>query len=409
MSNYVITGIGVVSAVGVGREAFWKGLEDGIDPVSQITSFETDKFPVKVAAEIKNFNPADHLGPKGLRNIERGTLFLMAAAKMAIDEAKLEINESNTDKIGITTGTTFSHLWPIVEFDKEVFKEGINFANPALFPSTVLNAASSQVAIRFNVQGFNATISTGYTSGLDALGYGLEALNTRKADIVLAMAVEALTSSLFFGLQKLGYMAGVNGETKSYPFDKRRNGPILGEGAAAFCVEEEKGAKIRNSNILARIKSVASYFDASQMGKIHAQGKGLEKAITMAMDSAGISAKDIDYISSCANSSCDLDKVEAGVLKKIFGADLNNIPVSAIKSMLGESISAAANLQIASCIGVMQRGIIPPTINYKDKDQECDIVISANRQKKDVKLALVTASGPGGYNSACVIEKYRGD
>ena len=406
----VISGIGVVSAGGIGKDNFWQGIEGGKDSIGDIASFDTKNFAVKRAGEIKDFQPQDFLGPKGLRNIDRGTLFLLVAAKFAIEEARLEINDSNTDKIGVCTGTTFPHLWSIVEFDREVFKEGIDFANPALFPSTVINAASSQVSIRFNIQGFNTTVSTGYTSSLESIIYTLNALRTNKAEIVLSASVESLTFSLFFGLQKLGYMAGLKGIPLSCPFDKRRNGPLLGEAAVVLCVEGIKKAKERKAGIFAKIRGAASFFDAFQMGKVHPQGEGLEKAVKTAMDEAGINTKDIDYISSCANSSQDLDRVEVKVLKKVFGNNLAQIPASSVKSMLGETFSTSGSLQVASCIGAMQRGIIPPTINYREKDPECDIDCVPNKgQKKDIKIALITSFGPGGYNSACVLEKYAGN
>lgn len=408
--EFVISSLGVVSPNGVGKEAFWKSLENGVSAISKIESFSTDKFAVNCAGEIKNFDPKVFLGPKGLRNLDRSALFLMTAAKLALNDAKLTITESNTDDIGVSTGTTYPHLWSMIEFDREVFKEGLDFSNPALFPSTVLNAASSQVSIRFNIQGFNASVSTGYTSGLEALKYSLMMLETGKAKTVLCGAVESLALSLFFGFYKLGYMAGINGEMVSCPFDKRRNGPLLSEAAAVFSIEHTDIAKMRQAEILAKIRSVACYFDGFKIAKIDPEGEGLEKAIVKALDEAGVATGDIDYISSCANSSLEMDKTEVKVLQKIFGNSLSKIPVSSIKSMVGETLSASSALQIASCVGAMKNSIIPPTINYKEKDPECNIDCVPNKaQKKDVKLALVVSFGPGGYNSACVLEKYADD
>lgn len=405
--EFVISSLGVVSPNGIGKEAFWKSLENGVSGISKIESFPTDKFSVSLAGEIKNFDPKVFLGPKGLRNLDRSALFLMTAAKFALTDAKLEITESNTDDIGVSTGTTYPHLWSMIEFDREVLKEGLDFSNPALFPSTVLNAASSQVSIRFNIQGFNASVSTGYTSGLQALKYSLMMLETGKAKTVLCGAVETLAISLFFGFYKLGYMAGINGQTISCPFDKRRNGPLLSEAAAVFSVESVESAKMRQAEILAKIRSVSCYFDGFKIAKIDPEGEGLEKAILKALDEAGVATGDIDYISSCANSSLEVDRAEVKVLQKVFGSNLSKIPISSIKSMLGETLSASSVLQIASCVGAMKNGIIPPTINYKEKDPECDIDCVPNKaQKKDVKLALVVSFGPGGYNSACVLERY---
>lgn len=405
--DFVISGLGVIAPNGVGKEAFWEALNAGKDAIAPIEKFTDDRFSVKVAGEVKGFDPKVILGPKGLRNLDSSTLFLVSAAKQVIDEAKLEITPANTDDFGVSTGTTFPHLASMIEFDREVLQEGLEFSNPALFPSTVLNAASSQVSIRFNIQGFNSTVSTGYTASLEALSYALSALTTNKAKTVLVGGVETLNRSLFFGFHKLGYMAGLKGIALSCPFDKRRNGPLLGEAAAMLCVEEAKRAKQRGVPIFARVKSTANYFDAFKIGRIHPQGLGLEKVIRKALGEARVEPKDIDYIAGCANSSLELDRIEVAVLKRVFGKDLAKIPVSSIKSMIGETISASGVLQIVSVVGAMVKGLIPPTINYQEKDPECDIDCVPNRaQKKDVKFALVTSFGPGGYNSACILEKY---
>ncbi|MBU2102161.1 MAG: beta-ketoacyl-[acyl-carrier-protein] synthase family protein [Candidatus Omnitrophota bacterium] len=403
----VITGIGVIAPSGIGKEIFWKGLEAGLDTVSEVTAFDTGKFNVHCAAEIKNFSAEQFLGAKGLRSIDRSALVLMVAAQQAIEEAKLEIIDATTDDFGVCTGTTFSHLGAIIEFDREVLRDGLEFSNPAFFPSTVINAASSQVSIRFNIQGFNTTISTGFTAGLDALKYSIDALATNKAKTVLTGSVDVLTSSLFFGFHKLGYMAGLTGPALSCPFDARRNGPVLGEAATVFCVEDAARARSRGVKIYARIKSVACHFDAFRMGKIHPQGLGIEKAIVKALRDARLRPADIDYISSCANSSKELDSIEVKVLRRVFGDNLKRIPVSSVKSMLGETFSAAGPLQIVSCLGAMHRGIIPPTINYQEKDALCDIDCVPNvSRKRDVRRALITSFGPGGYNSACVLERW---
>jgi 3-oxoacyl-[acyl-carrier-protein] synthase II len=177
-----------------------------------------------------------------------------------------------------------------------------------------------------------------------------------------------------------------------------------------FCLETSSRARERNAPIFAKVKSVASYFDAFKIGKIHPQGLGLEKAVRKVLAESNLEPKDIDYISSCANSSLEMDRIEVSVLKKVFGQNLAKIPISSIKSMLGETVSASGILQIISCIGAMQKGIIPPTINYKEKDPDCDIDCVPNKaQHKETKYALVTSFGPGGYNSACILEKYTDD
>jgi 3-oxoacyl-[acyl-carrier-protein] synthase II len=404
----VITGIGVIAPSGAGKEKFWQAIEKGKDFVKPIEGMPTNTFRTKIAGEIQGFKPDRILGPKNLRNLPKSTLFAMAAAQLAIGEAQLKISEKNTDSLGVCTGTTFPHVGSIVEFDREVFKEGINFANPAFFPSTVINATSSQISIRFNIQGFNTTISTGYTSCLEALKYTLNALETGQAKTVITGGVESLDFPMYFGFNKIGYMGGLTGIPLSCPYDKRHNGPLFGEGAAMFCVESESTAKRRKVKPLARIRSVASYFDGYHIARIHPHGEGLEHAIREALQEASLKTSDIDYISGCANSSPEMDAIEVRVLKKIFGAALGEIPVSSIKSMTGETVSASAALQIASVVGAMTRGRIPPTIHHKTPDRHCDGIncVPNKAQKKDVRRALVVSFGPGGYNSACVLERY---
>jgi 3-oxoacyl-[acyl-carrier-protein] synthase II len=407
LSDSVITGVGVVFAGGIGKEKFWLAQQNGLSCMHKIKTFSTRGLTVKVGAELSEFEPASVLGPRGLRNLDRSTRFLLAASQESINDSHLVINEENTDRIGVCTGVTLPHLQSIFEFDREVFEGGLSSSNPALFPSNVVNAASAHVSIRFNIQGFNTTISNGYVSSLDALGYAIDALNAGKVDAVLTAGVETLTFPVFFGFHQLGYMAGINGEPVSCPFDQRRNGPILGEAAVSLCLETEKTAKARNANILAKINGIDSFFDAAGMGRIDKNGTGLETAIKSAIHNSGLDISQIDYISSCANSSKDLDLIEAKVLNRIFGKRLDHIPVSSIKSMFGETISASGLLQVVSCLGAMNSGIIPPTINYKVKDAECNMDCVPNKaRKKTVKTSLVISFGPGGYNSACVLEKY---
>lgn len=407
MQEIAITSLGIISSLGISRDSFWQAQNQNKDGITEINTFPADEFHVRRAGEVRDFNPGEAIGPRGLRNLDRSTLFLLASSRQALTGANVNINGTTTGRIGICTGTTFSHLESILEFDREVTRDGLNQANPALFPSNVMNAPSSHVAIRFNVQGFNATVSSGYTSGLDVLNYASHALENGQTDIVLAGAVEALTYPVFFGFHNLGYMAGLKGLPVSCPFDRRRNGPILGEASVSLCLETGENARKRGASIMAKIKGLSGFFDPAPFNKIWKQRRGLSEAIRTALGDAGVDTENIDYISSCANSSYDFDRTEVAALRDVFGSRLKNIPASSVKSMLGETVSASAMLQVASCLGAMQYNIIPATINYAEKDPECDIDCVPNKsQKKDVRLALVVSLGPGGYNGACVLEKF---
>ncbi len=403
----VITGLGVIAPNGIGKEQFWQALKEGKSGIKRIRRFDTSEFKCKLAGEISDFKPTEFLGFKGLKNLDRTTRLLCSAAKLAIDDSGLSINDKNTDDIGVCTGTTLSSLWSIAEFDKEVIKEGPLFTDASLFPGTVVNAASSQVSIRFNIQGFNTTVSTGYSSSLDALNYAVDFIRLGRIKAVLVGGVESLSLANFIGFYNLGFFAGIKGEEVSRPFDKKRNGIILGEGAAVIVIEDEEYAKSRRANIYAEVKGMGNYFDAYKAGKYQPDAKGLKESMKKAIKSSGLRTNDIDYISASANSVPEQDRLETKAIKDVFGKSAYNIPVSSIKSMIGEPFSAGALLQIVASVGSIVDGFIPPTINYKIRDNDCDLdyVVDKSRMTR-IRNVLVNSFGPGGNNASLVISKY---
>ena len=404
----VITGLGVIAPNGIGKEQFWTALKEGRSGIKPIKRFDTSGFKCKLAGEINNFRPTDFLGFKGLKNLDRTTRLLCSAAKLAIEDARLNINYKNTDDFGVCTGTTLSSLWSIAEFDKEAIKDGPLFTDVALFPGTVVNAASSQVSIRFNIQGFNTTVSTGYSSSIDALKYAVDFIRLGRVRAVLVGAVESLSLASFTGFYSLGFFAGIKGEELSCPFDRRRNGIILSEGAAVIAIEDEEYAKNRKANIYAEVKGVGNCFDAYKMGKYNPDASGLKESIKKAVTNSGLGITDIDYISASANSVPEQDRLETKAIKDVFDGFAHNIPVSSIKSMIGEPFSAGGLLQIAASIGSIINGFIPPTINYKVKDKDCDLDYVVNKSRvARINNVLINNFGPGGSNASVVISKYQ--
>jgi 3-oxoacyl-[acyl-carrier-protein] synthase II len=403
----VITGLGVVAPNGIGKEQFWQALKEGRSGIKPIKRFNTNGFRSKLAGEINNFKPTYFLGYNGLRNLDRTTRLLCSAAKLAIEDAKLSINYKNTDDIGVCTGTTLSSLWNIAEFDKGLIKDGPLFTDAALFPGTVINAASSHVSIRFNIQGFNTTVSTGYSSSIDALKYAVDFIRLGRIKVVLVGGVESLSLANFTGFYSLGFLAGIKGEELSCPFDKRRNGIILSEGAAVIVIEDEEYAKKRKADIYAEVKGIGSCFDAYKIGKYHSEANGLKESIKKAIRNSELDVTDIDYISASANSVPEQDRLETKAIKDVFGRFAYNVPVSSIKSMVGEPFSAGGLLQIAAAIGSIINGFIPPTINYKEKDNNCDLDYVVNKSRiARINNVLINNFGPGGNNASLVVSKY---
>ena len=408
MRKVVITGIGVLSPVGTGRDRYWEALRHGKTGFRAISLFETASLNVRVAGEISDFDPASFLGKKGLRTLDRSTTLINSAAKLAIDDAGLQITEENTHRIGVSAGTTFGSLHSISQFDRVGLVEGPKFVNPSHFPNTVINSPASHISIRFGIKGFNTTVSTGFCASLDAVSYASDFIRLNRADVVLAGGVEELCEETFLGFYRLGCLSGSDGsEPLCCPFDARRRGTILSEGASILVLEDEKHALSRGANIMAEVLGYGNAFDPLADREFHTAGEGLKNAIKLALEDASLSFGDIDYISASANSTKGLDRMETKVIKEVFGDRAIGIPVSSIKSMIGETFSASGALSLSSAVGTIQNGIIPPTVNYSKKDPECDLDYVPNQaRRKDIKTALVLSSDPYGQNAAVILGKY---
>jgi 3-oxoacyl-[acyl-carrier-protein] synthase II len=403
----VITGIGVIAPNGIGKEQFWNALKEGRSGIKLISRFDTNGFKCKLGGEVSNFNPTLFLGSKGLKSLDRSARLLCSAAKLAIEDSKLTINYKNTDEIGVCTGTTLSSLWNFAEFERGAIKDSPLFTDASLFPGTVVNAASSQVSIRFNIQGFNTTVSTGYTASLDALKYAIDFIRLGRIKTVLVGGVESFALINYVGFYRLGFFAGIRGEELSCPFDKRRNGIILGEGAAVIVIEDEECAEKRGANIYAEVKGIGNCFDAYKMGKYNPEADGLRESMKRAVRDSGLRLSDIDYISASANSVREQDRLETKAIKDVFRRLAYNIPVSSIKSMIGEPFSASGLLQIAASVGSIVNNFIPPTINYRVKDNDCDLDYVASRSRiARLNSVLINNFGPGGSNASLVISRY---
>ncbi len=405
----VVTGIGVLSPIGIGRDKYSEGLFQGKTGFRTVSVFDTSGFRVHIAGEIADFDPVALLGKKGLRSLDRSTLLLSSAAKLALDGSRLEVTDQNAHLIGVSVGSTFGSLHSISQFDREGLIEGPRYVNPSLFPNTVINSPASQISIRFKIKGFNTTISTGFCASLDSVSYAADFIKFGRAEAVLAGGVEELCEETFLGFHNVGFLSGTDGsEPISCPFDARRNGIILSEGAAFLVLEDEDHALSRGASVTAEVMGYGNSFDPWGDREFKHSGKGLKNAITLALKDASLNPEDIDYISSGANSTKGLDRMETEVIKEVFGDHAFQIPVSSIKSMVGESFSASGVLSLSAAICAIEKGIIPPTINYLEKDPVCDLDYVPNRSRqKEVRAALVISADPYGNNTAIVLGKYK--
>ncbi len=407
----VITGIGVLASTGIGKEAFWGALKEGTSGMKPVTLFDTSNLGSHLAGEISDFDPKEILGNKGLRNLDRTTLLVLCASKLALDDAKIEapISEEDTDYFGVSLGSTMGSVWSISEFDKTALREGPRAVNPALFPNTVINSPASQISIKFNIQGFNTTISTGFCSGIDSIYYAMNMINLYEYNTVLSGGVEELCEQTYKGFHKIGNLSGskAGNEEINCPFDKRRNGLMFGEGGSIFILEELEHAKARNAHIYGEILGYGTSFDPKSNNICSPKAEGATEAIKLALEDAETSPEEIDYIAATANSTLDCDIMETRAVKNALGKKTEGIPISSIKSMIGETFSASGAMNLAGSLCSLQENLLLPTINYEKRDRRCDLdYVSNEAREAKINKVLVNSFSPTGANSALVIGRY---
>lgn len=408
----VITGLGVVSPIGIGRERYWNNLLEGRSSFKEITLFDTSGLKVKIAGEIEEFNPSEILGEKRLMDFDRTTLLLLSAAKLAIEDSGIKITQDNTHDIGVSVGTTFGSLSSLSRFDRESLTEGPRYVNPSIFPSTVSNSPASRVNIKYGIKGFSSTISTGMCAALDALDYARDFISLGRANTVIAGSAEDLSMQIFLGFYSLNYLSGMGSSNKPVccPFDKRRDGIVLSEGAAVLILEDLDTALSRNVNIYAEVLGTGSCFDPARFYSYNPKGSGMANSMRMALEDAQLGPADIDCIFANANSTKDADSVETRAIKEAFAHAAYDIPVTAVKSSVGEGYSVSGGFAaIAACLS-LKEGLIPRTMNYEKKDEECDLNYVTDRcVKKDISRVMVNSFGPNGANTALVMGRYKND
>ncbi|NOY64251.1 MAG: beta-ketoacyl-[acyl-carrier-protein] synthase family protein [Nitrospirae bacterium] len=399
INNILITGIGVISPIGEGKDEYWGALRTGRSGFREITLFDTSDFNVKIGGEITDFDPLKYIHKRHLRVLDRSTRLLIAAARLSLEDAGLTITDENTYSIGVSAGATFGSLHSISQFDREGLIEGPKYVNPSFFPNTVINSPASQVSIMFKIKGFNTTISTGFCASLDALIYAADFIRLGRADVVLVGGVEELCEETFMGFYRLGLLSGSKGSPPGCkPYDKNRDGLILSEAASVLVLESEEHARKRDAQPYARILSYSNAFCPQKPG-MFTSGDGLKKAIIQAIERASIDYEDIGFISSCANGGIELDKMEAETIAEIFG---NKIPASSIKSMIGETYSASGAMALSAATGAIHLGFIPATVNTEEPEYPINI-IKEGIENVEIHNVLVVSSDPYGNNSAVII------
>jgi 3-oxoacyl-[acyl-carrier-protein] synthase II len=400
VERIVVTGVGVISALGAGREAFWHSLVGGASGLRPLSLFTGG-----VAGEIAEFSPGPFIGTKGIRHFDRTALLLACAAKLALEDAGVRSGAADfprDDQIGIAVGSTFGSIGSIAAFDTEALREGPSYVNPMEFPNTVLNAPASRVSILLGVTGPNATISTGEASGLDALGYATDFLRLGRTGAMLAGGVFGLGEDVYRGFAGTGALSASG---LCAPFDRRRDGVVLGEGSCLLFLEPLSRARDRRARIYGEVTGYGNGF-RPRGGDPVASGR---RVIHAALGNTPPASPDSWCVFSGANSTPAGDRLEASTLRAAFDESATP-PVSAIKSMCGECLDASGALQAAAALLALTEQVVPPTINHRVADEECPVDCVPNAARRmEVTHALVTASSYAGHSSALVLSACSGD
>jgi len=403
----VATGIGVVSPLGIGHQDFWKNLVSGNSGIAPMEYLDLSKYECKYGAEVKDLNTEEFLGRKGLRYLNKGTKFLGSSVKMALDDAKLEMDEELSNQTGILIGSSLGNFSQTTDYFHDIAREDPSGLSPMQSYDVALNSSINYASVVFKLKSFARTISSSFTSSTDAIGNAIKLIQNGKANVIIAGGVEQISLDLYmiFYMRKMLARANGTGSEISMPFDKRRNGFIMSEGSYVFVLENHDYAVSRGARIYGEVSGYGSIFAG---GRNSDTGKKVEKAgnaMKKCIDDASMSADDIDLINANGNSGKLPDLIEAKAIKELFGEE-SNIPVHTVKSSLGESYGASGAMQTASALLSINNGLVPPTINYEEKDPECNLNVVNERLEKEVNTVLINSFDLSGNNSCLIVKKH---
>jgi len=408
----VVTGMGVVSPLGLDVPSLWEALKAGKSGVDCITSFDAGDFETRIAAEVRGFKPTDHLEHREARRMDRYTQFAVVASLQAVAQAKLDLanNPSEAGDVGVLIGSGIGGLTTLSAQMAVLAAKGPRRVSPLLVPMMISDAASGQVSIMLGAKGLNFCATSACSSGADAVGEACEVIKRGDARVMLAGGAEAAITPIgIAGFNSAGALSRRNDEPQkaSRPFDAERDGFVMGEGAAVLVLESLPHALKHNANILAEVVAYGATSDAYHITQPSTKGEGGAKAMQVALKKAAMQPAEIEYINAHGTSTTINDRCETMAIKTVFGDYAYHIPISSTKSMMGHLIGAAGAIEAIICVLAIQHGVIPPTINLTHPDPECDLdyVPNTARQKK-VRTALSNSFGFGGHNSVLIFREY---
>jgi 3-oxoacyl-[acyl-carrier-protein] synthase II len=410
----VIIGMATVSPLGLNVQDTWQAMVEGRSGVGYITLFDASQYPVRIAAEVKGFDPSTYVSPKEARRMARSSQMAIVTAIQALEDAGLSFpfEGEMAERVGALLGVSIGGFDEVEKALYTVWHDGFHKVSPFSLAAALPNVPAFHICLRFNAQGYTGTISTACSAGTQAIGEATEIIRRGTADIMIAGGVEAMILvSTFAGFDAMRALSHRNDDPAGAcrPFDAERDGLVIGEGCCIFVLERLTHALDRGSKIYAEILGQASSSDTYHVAAPDPEGNGAIRAMRWALQDAGLTTDDIDYINAHATATPRGDASETTAIKRLFGERAYKIPVSATKSMIGHVFGAGGPIESLACVQTINTGIIHPTINYRTPDPECDLDVVPNKARQiDVQVVLKNSFGFGGQNTCLVIGKYEG-
>ncbi|MDX8045780.1 beta-ketoacyl-ACP synthase II [Gracilibacillus sp. S3-1-1] len=409
-NRVVITGMGAVTPLGNTITQLWDNLKSGTSGIDFVTKVNKDEFPAKVAAEVKEFDPTEYMDKKDSKRMDLFTQYAVAAARMAVEDANLEITDEIANRVGVWIGSGIGGMATYDEQFRKFVDKGYRRVSPFFVPMLIPDMAAGQVSIQLGAKGINNCSVTACSSGANSIGDAFKVIERGDADYMIAGGAEApLTNMAFAGFSTAKALSfNEDPNTASRPFDKNRDGFVMGEGAGILILESLESAQKRGATIYAEITGYGATGDAYHITSPAPGGEGAARAISQAMEDADIQPEDVTYINAHGTSTGLNDKFETAAINTVFKEHAENLYVSSTKSMTGHLLGAGGAVEAIACVKSLQDSIIPPTINYETPDEECNLNYVPNEAiEKEYDVALSNSFGFGGHNVTLVFKKYQ--
>ncbi|SHI81296.1 3-oxoacyl-[acyl-carrier-protein] synthase II [Geosporobacter subterraneus DSM 17957] len=406
----VVTGIGAITPIGIGKDDFFNALENGVSGLGPITKFDASDYDTRIAAEVKGFEPTAYIDKKEAKRMDRFTQFAVAASKLAIEDAKLDTDGIDQNRFGVVLGSGIGGIETLEKEYEKLATKGPGRVSPFFIPMMISNIGAGQVSMTFGAKGPNTTVVTACASSTNSVGEAFRIIQNGEADVMITGGAEASITPLAiagFCAMKAMSTRNENPQKACSPFDINRDGFVMGEGAGILILEELEHAVKRGAPIYAEMVGYGMSADAYHITAPAPGGEGAARSMMNALKDAGLSPNDVDYINAHGTSTPYNDKFETLAIKSVFGQHAYELAVSSTKSMTGHLLGAAGGIEAIACIMAITKSIVPPTINLENPDPECDLDYVANKAKqKEVSVALSNSLGFGGHNATIVLKKY---